>query len=67
VKAVFADGLKEMIGSIEERLPSDDASAHKCAINLVRCMVGALILSRAGPFADELLNATLSGALRGLT
>lgn len=71
VKVVFADGLEGMIRSIEERLPTGgDVSARQCAINLVTRMVGALMLSRAVPddasLADELLNATLRGALHEL-
>lgn len=71
VKAIFADGLEEMIRSIEERMSADgQISARERAINLVTRMVGALMLSRAVPdgvrLADELLNATLRGALREL-
>jgi TetR/AcrR family transcriptional repressor of nem operon len=68
VKAVFADGLKDMIQSIEEGLPADKVSARERAISLVTRMVGALMLSRAvpddSPLADELLRSTLRGALR---
>ena len=71
VKAVFADGLEGMIQSIEERLPANEISGRERALNLVTRMVGALMLSRAVPdntfLADELLSATLRGALRELT
>jgi TetR/AcrR family transcriptional regulator, transcriptional repressor for nem operon len=71
VKAVFADGLEGMIRSIEDGLPAGAVSARERAINLVTRMVGALMLSRAVPddsaLADELLKATLRGALRELS
>jgi TetR/AcrR family transcriptional repressor of nem operon len=66
VKAAFADGLEGMIASIAAQLPGDDRRPR--AVNLVARMVGALMLSRAvpddSPLADELLQATLSGAQR---
>lgn len=71
VRAIFADGLEGMIRSVEQGLPAGGGGvARECAINLVTRMVGALILSRAVPddslLADELLTATLRGALREL-
>lgn len=71
VKAIFADGLEDMIQSIQERLPADDqVSGRERAINLVTRMVGALTLSRAVPdnahLANELLDTTLRGAIREL-
>ncbi|HZD26612.1 MAG TPA: helix-turn-helix domain-containing protein [Alphaproteobacteria bacterium] len=69
VKAVFADGLEEMIGYVEALLPpAGDAATRERAIDLVARIVGALALSRAvpdaSPLADELLEATRRTAMR---
>jgi TetR/AcrR family transcriptional repressor of nem operon len=61
-----------MIASVQAALPADgDTSARDRAVGLVTRMVGALMLSRAvpddSPLADELLAATLRGALREIT
>ncbi|WP_375286445.1 TetR/AcrR family transcriptional regulator [Sphingomonas sp.] len=71
VRTAFAGGLEEMIESIRQRLPDNETEhSRQQAVALVAAMVGALILSRAVPdetkLADELLEATLSSALRGL-
>lgn len=69
MKTVFAEGLEGMIQSITAALPlREAASGRSRAIELVAGMVGALMLSRAVPddsaLAEELLQATLQGALR---
>ena len=67
VRAAFADGLEQMIASIEQRLPPGSAGREP-AVNLVIRMVGALALARAmpdaSPLADELLSTGLRAALR---
>ncbi|MBL6612604.1 MAG: TetR/AcrR family transcriptional regulator [Reyranella sp.] len=70
VRAAFADGLEEMVASVEAGLHSPrgaNKKDRKRAINLVAKMVGGLALSRAlpdsSPLADEILDAVLSGAL----
>ena len=72
VKTVFAQGLEDMIRSIEERLPANtDVPGRERAVNAVTRMVGALMLSRAvpddAPLGDELLDSTLRGLLRDLS
>jgi TetR/AcrR family transcriptional repressor of nem operon len=67
VKAVFAEGLESMIQSVEQGLPDGPgATARDRAINLVTRMVGALMLSRAvpddNPLVDELLDAVRRAA-----
>lgn len=67
-KAVFADGLEEMITSVEILLPAASvATSRTRALNVVNGMVGALMLSRAvpddGPLADEILATALRAAL----
>ncbi|KCZ97090.1 transcriptional regulator [Hyphomonas polymorpha PS728] len=68
VRDVFADGLEEMIGSVQKLLPeAPGPDSRTRAASLVASMVGALILSRAvpdsSPLADEMLEATLTSAL----
>lgn len=69
VRAAFAEGLEDMIGSFQQHFPEEgEAGARTHAVSLVAAMVGALILSRAvpdaSPLADEILNATLASVLR---
>jgi TetR/AcrR family transcriptional regulator, transcriptional repressor for nem operon len=71
IKSVFAEGLEEMIQSVQSRLPvHEEASARDRAVNMVARMVGALLLSRSvpddSPLADELLDAALRGARRAI-
>ena len=69
VKTEFGVGLEEMVTSISEGFADcrSSASRRARAINLIAKMVGALALSRAlpdsDPLAQEVLDATLSGAL----
>lgn len=68
VRAIFADGLEEMIGSIAALLPDPDSPATRArAIDLVNRMAGALMLSRAvpdnSPLAEEILQTALKSAL----
>jgi TetR/AcrR family transcriptional regulator, transcriptional repressor for nem operon len=70
-RAVFAEGLEQMIQSVQAGLPATgDGSTRDRAVNMVARMVGALLLSRAvpddSPLADELLDATLRGARRAI-
>ena len=70
VRAAFADGLEEMIGSVAAALPEQSNTARHRAVALVTRMVGAVMLSRAvpddHPLADELLAANLKAALADL-
>ena len=72
VRASFADGLEQMIASVEARLPPGRhaLSRRERAVGLVARMAGALALARAvpeaNPLADELLEASLRAALREL-
>lgn len=73
VRAAFAEGLEQMIASVEERLPPGarhGLARRDRAISLVARMVGALALARSAPesspLADELLEASLRAALREL-
>jgi len=70
LKSVFAEGLENMIASVERGLrPSavGEASPRERAIGVVTRMVGALALSRAvpdaGPLGDEILRAALGACL----
>ena len=70
VKTAFADGLEDMVASVEAALCGPRRATAKDrtrAINLVAKMVGGLALSRAlpdsDPLAREVLQAILSGAL----
>ena len=65
VKAVFADGLEQMIASVEARLPAGSDRRTR-ALGIVTRMVGALMLARAVPdggLADELLQTNLGLAI----
>ena len=65
LKAVFADGVEQMIASVEQRLP-DGPDRRQRALGLVTRMAGALMLARAvpdGPLADELLETNLKLAI----
>jgi len=69
VKVVFAEGLEEMIDSLQARLSRGSKAAQReLAVSLAARLVGALLLSRAVPdehhLAHELLDATLRNALR---
>lgn len=68
LKAVFADGVEQMISSVEERLPPSPETRAR-AVELVTRMVGALMLARAAPdgaLADELLETNLRLMLEDL-
>ena len=68
VRAIFAEGLEEMIRSVATLLPEPDSPATRTrAMDLVNRMVGALTLSRAvpddSPLAAEILQTALQSAL----
>ena len=68
VRAVFTDGLEDMIRSVEALLPPSDTAPDRArAVSLVNRMVGALMLSRAvpddSPLANEILETELHAAL----
>lgn len=68
LKAVFADGVEQMIASVEARLPEGPRRRER-ALGVVTRMVGALMLSRAAPdgaLADELLETNLRLAISEL-
>lgn len=68
VKAEFAEGLDEIMGSLAARLVEErglaEAEAHARAVALFTRMVGATVLARAMPETDPRGSEILSLALR---
>jgi TetR/AcrR family transcriptional regulator, transcriptional repressor for nem operon len=70
-KAVFGDGIAELLAALEASLAPTHAHARAQAISLLAQAVGAIVLSRACPdasaLADEILDTCRADCHAGLT